>query len=187
MSAIGTAALPLNTWTHLAVTFGGGTLRLYVNGVLVGSQAVSGTLRTSANALTIGGNASLVRVVRGSHRRGADLQPRADAGGDSGRDVADARGRIGDEEAARPSLAGAIQRVAPRPAAPRREAASRTTVRQRLTSWVTPAATPRPRECRRAAQMASGTQIRMKRETERKITAGMIAIPGPAQNAAATA
>ena len=56
MSAIGTAALPLNTWTHLAVTFGAGTLRLYVNGVQVGTQAVSGTLRTSADALTIGGN-----------------------------------------------------------------------------------------------------------------------------------
>jgi hypothetical protein len=56
LSAIGTAALPLNTWTHLAVTFGGGTLRLYVNGAAVGTQAVTGTLRTSTGALTIGGN-----------------------------------------------------------------------------------------------------------------------------------
>jgi glucose/arabinose dehydrogenase len=56
-SAIGTAALPLNTWTHLAMTFGAGTLRLYVNGVLVGTQTVAGTLRTSADPLTIGGNA----------------------------------------------------------------------------------------------------------------------------------
>jgi hypothetical protein len=56
-SAIGTAALPLSTWTHLAMTFGSGTLRLYVNGVLVGTQAVAGTLRTSADPLTIGGNA----------------------------------------------------------------------------------------------------------------------------------
>ena len=55
-SAIGTAALPLSTWTHLAMTFGSGTLRLYVNGVLVGTQAVAGALRTSANVLTIGGN-----------------------------------------------------------------------------------------------------------------------------------
>ena len=55
-SAIGTAALPLNTWTHLAVTFGAGTLRLYVNGVQVGTQVVSGSLVTSANPLTIGGN-----------------------------------------------------------------------------------------------------------------------------------
>jgi hypothetical protein len=56
VAAIGTAALPLNTWTHLAVTFGAGTLRLYVNGVLAGSRAVSGALRTSADPLTIGGN-----------------------------------------------------------------------------------------------------------------------------------
>ena len=56
LSAIGTAALPLNTWTHLAVTFGSGTLRLYVNGVLIGTRAVAGSLTTSANVLTIGGN-----------------------------------------------------------------------------------------------------------------------------------
>jgi glucose/arabinose dehydrogenase len=56
VSAPGTAALPLNSWTHLAVTFGGGTLRLYVNGVQVGTQAATGNLRTTANALTIGGN-----------------------------------------------------------------------------------------------------------------------------------
>ena len=56
VSALGTSALPVSAWTHLAVTFDGGTLRLYVNGVQVGTQAVSGTLRTSADALTIGGN-----------------------------------------------------------------------------------------------------------------------------------
>ena len=38
------------------MTFGGGTLRIYVNGVQVGSQPVTGTIRTSADALTIGGN-----------------------------------------------------------------------------------------------------------------------------------
>jgi hypothetical protein len=56
VAAAGTSALALNTWTHLAVTFGGGTLRIYVNGIQVGSRAVSGTLLTSAGALTIGGN-----------------------------------------------------------------------------------------------------------------------------------
>ncbi|MDP9868248.1 MULTISPECIES: LamG-like jellyroll fold domain-containing protein [Streptosporangium] len=30
-----TSVLPVNTWTHLAATFGGGKIRLYVNGVLV--------------------------------------------------------------------------------------------------------------------------------------------------------
>jgi hypothetical protein len=56
VSAPGPSALALGTWTHLAVTFGGGTVRLYVNGVQVGSQPVSGSIQTSAHALTIGGN-----------------------------------------------------------------------------------------------------------------------------------
>jgi hypothetical protein len=55
-SAPGAAALPIGTWSHLAVTFGGGTLRLFVNGVQVSSVAVSGTILTSTAALTMGGN-----------------------------------------------------------------------------------------------------------------------------------
>ena len=37
--AVGTAALALNVWTHLAATYDGVTLRLYVNGVEVGTRA----------------------------------------------------------------------------------------------------------------------------------------------------
>jgi hypothetical protein len=55
-SAIGTSGLPLNTWTHLAFTYGGGMLRLYVNGVQVGTRAITGNVRMSAETLTIGGN-----------------------------------------------------------------------------------------------------------------------------------
>jgi hypothetical protein len=49
--------LPLNVWTHLAVTYDGQSLRLYVNGLLRHSRSASGSIRTSASPLRIGGNA----------------------------------------------------------------------------------------------------------------------------------
>jgi hypothetical protein len=52
----GTAMLPLNTWTHLAATYDGSILRLYVNGTQVATQAQSGLLTQSANPLEIGGD-----------------------------------------------------------------------------------------------------------------------------------
>ena len=52
----GPAALPLNTWSHLAGTYDGITLRLYINGVLKSSQVATGIIRTSSNPLRIGGN-----------------------------------------------------------------------------------------------------------------------------------
>jgi hypothetical protein len=52
----GTVQLPLNTWTHLALTYNGSTLRLYVNGVQAGSQTVSGSITSSTQPLRIGGN-----------------------------------------------------------------------------------------------------------------------------------
>jgi hypothetical protein len=55
-SAIGQSALPLNTWTHLAATYDGAVLRLYVNGVQVGSQATAGSLVATSGVLAIGGN-----------------------------------------------------------------------------------------------------------------------------------
>jgi hypothetical protein len=55
--AIGVSALPVNTWSHLAGTFDGSTLRLYVNGTQVASRAVTGVLSSSTGVLTIGGNA----------------------------------------------------------------------------------------------------------------------------------
>jgi len=55
-AASGTAALPLGSWSHLAGTYDGSTLRIYVNGTLVGSKALTGSLATSSSALRIGGN-----------------------------------------------------------------------------------------------------------------------------------
>ena len=53
----GPAPLPLNTWTHLAVTYDGTTLRLFVNGVQTSNKATTGALVTSTRPLRIGGNA----------------------------------------------------------------------------------------------------------------------------------
>src|SRR3954451_5501150 len=54
--ATGTAALPLNTWTHQAATYNGTTLLLYVNGAQASSRTVSGSITTSANPFHVGGN-----------------------------------------------------------------------------------------------------------------------------------
>lgn len=56
-STPGTAALPLGTWTHLATTYDGSSLRLYVNGAQVGTRAITGSMATSTSPLRIGGNA----------------------------------------------------------------------------------------------------------------------------------
>jgi beta-lactam-binding protein with PASTA domain len=57
VAANGSTQLPLNTWSHIAVSFDGATLRMYVNGTLVGSRGISGSILTSTNPLRIGGNA----------------------------------------------------------------------------------------------------------------------------------
>ena len=52
----GGSTLPVNTWTHLATTYDGSTLRVYVNGTAVGQLAVSGSILASTGALELGGN-----------------------------------------------------------------------------------------------------------------------------------
>jgi hypothetical protein len=48
------ATLPLNSWTHLAMTYNGASVYLYINGVLDSSYAQSGSIRTTSNWLAIG-------------------------------------------------------------------------------------------------------------------------------------
>jgi beta-lactam-binding protein with PASTA domain/glucose/arabinose dehydrogenase len=56
ISASGTAQPPLNAWTHLAMTYDGAALKMYVNGTLVKSTSVSGNIVSSTSPLRIGGN-----------------------------------------------------------------------------------------------------------------------------------
>ncbi len=62
----GSAALPVNTWSHIAATYDGANIRLYVNGVQVASQARTGTIAGSSNPLQIGGDAIYGQYFNGT-------------------------------------------------------------------------------------------------------------------------
>ena len=57
IDSTGTSATPTNTWVHLAATYNGSTLTLFVNGSQVATRAITGSIVTSSQALRIGGNA----------------------------------------------------------------------------------------------------------------------------------
>src|SRR6266853_1279183 len=52
----GPSVVEVNTWTHLAATFDGETVRLFVNGAEVASQAQTTPLATTTGTLQIGGD-----------------------------------------------------------------------------------------------------------------------------------
>ena len=74
--AQGPAALPVNTWSHLATTYDGAAVRLYVNGALVTTKTAAGSITTSGSPLHFGGNSGPRRVVPGPDGRHPRLQPR---------------------------------------------------------------------------------------------------------------
>ena len=49
-----TLALNTSQWYHVAAVYGGGILKLYLNGILVASQSVSGSIAADATKLTLG-------------------------------------------------------------------------------------------------------------------------------------
>lgn len=55
-SIAGTTSIPVGTWTHIAGSWDGTTLKVFVNGALEGSNAVSGAFPTSTNSVRVGGS-----------------------------------------------------------------------------------------------------------------------------------
>jgi glucose/arabinose dehydrogenase len=55
----GTTKLALNTWAHIASTYDGTTLRLFINGVQVSTFATTGNIIATTNLLRIGGSPAL--------------------------------------------------------------------------------------------------------------------------------
>ena len=56
---------PVNRWSHLALTYDGAMLRLYVNGSRVSSRVTTGTIKRTTDPLWIGGNRPYGEYFRG--------------------------------------------------------------------------------------------------------------------------
>src|SRR6185503_14954851 len=62
----GSQNLTAGAWNHIAATFDGSTLKVYRNGTLVGSKALSGSLVNTNDPLKFGGNAVWSEWFKGS-------------------------------------------------------------------------------------------------------------------------
>lgn len=61
----GTTALTVNTWSHLAATYDGAMMKLYLNGVVVSSRAQTGTVPATGGPLSFGGDAQFGQYFAG--------------------------------------------------------------------------------------------------------------------------
>ena len=61
----GGTRLTAGTWVHLASTYDGTTMRLFVNGVQVASQAQTGAITATTNQLRIGGSTTMSQYFDG--------------------------------------------------------------------------------------------------------------------------
>ena len=65
VNTFGSTALAAGTWTHLATTYDGTTVRLYVNATLVASAPATGGIGVSGSPLSIGGTAAYGEFFNG--------------------------------------------------------------------------------------------------------------------------
>ena len=61
----GPTASPVSAWTHVAITYDGAALRLFINGTQVASQATTGAIQATDNPLWIGGNSPYGEYFQG--------------------------------------------------------------------------------------------------------------------------
>lgn len=57
--------IPTNTWTHLATTYDGTAIKLYVNGVAVATRSLAGATEANGKPLRIGGNSYSDQFFKG--------------------------------------------------------------------------------------------------------------------------